>query len=165
MINKLLVAINLLMVSAIIYVFFLFFSHLDEFEENRINSIQNSQVIVLFERLKKLERSLLNGLPLTQIKSGFMEFNTKVEPSVVKPSGCEANRGLFQHRILFQKAFDNVPEVSVGLSGVDFRDGTDHRLKVEVTDISKFGFTANLITWCDTKISFASANWIAFYSL
>lgn len=163
--NKLLIALNLLFIITGFYGYLLIQSFAEDIELLKANIIQSSQIQGVFTRLNQIDKSLLNNLPLTQVKSGSITFDTKINPDVVKPDGCEANRGLYQHRVRFENAFANKPKVSFGLTGLDFREGADHRLKIEVTEIRKSGFTVNLVTWCDTKISYAKADWVAFYSL
>ena len=165
MINKLLVFINLLLLSVGSYGYFLFQSYTDDVEYLKTNIITNNQIAGVLERLNQADQSLLKKLPLTQIKSGTIQFNAKGYPAVINPDGCEADRGLYQHKVVFQKPFINEPKVTFGLTSIDFREGADHRLKIEISEVSKLGFTVNLVTWCDTKISLAEANWIAFYSL
>jgi len=161
--NKLIVALNLLLISIVFYSYFLLESYNAEVQSLKAEIIENSQAKSLFDRLSHVDQAVIKDLPLTQIQNGTVTFSAKTHPSAINPDGCESNRGLFQHKVLFDKAFVDVPKMSFGITGMDFRDGVDHRLKIETTELTKFGFTINLVTWCDTKVSFAEADWIAYY--
>lgn len=163
--KKLLLVLNLLVIGIAIYGYFLFQSYTKELDLLKASIIRSSQIDAVYSRLSQVDKSLLEKLPLTQLKSGSIVFDTKINSAVVNPNGCEANRGLYQHSVQFERAFSNKPTVAFGITGLDFREGADHRLKIEVTETTETGFTVNLVTWCDTKISYAKADWVAFYSL
>ena len=96
------------------------------------------------------------------IDSGSIVVTKTEFPKMVNPDGCEANRGMKDHTVDFNVNFRKIPKVVVGIAGLDFRNGNDHRIKTKVKNLSKDGFSVDILTWCDTKISYAKINWFAY---
>ena len=63
--------------------------------------------------------------------------------------------------VVFAAPFQKPPHVTVGLSGIDASSGQNLRFNLLARDITREGFTLRFVTWSDTKIARASANWSA----
>ena len=121
------------------------------------------------ERIEKIdeflinaERKIKNSPSLLELDSGQIIMTKSDFPELVNPDGCEPNRGLKNIKVLFNKKFLHAPQVRLALTGLDFRHGTDSRVKSSVRNITEDSFTLDLLTWCDTKLSYAEINWIAY---
>ncbi|PKG93006.1 H-type lectin domain-containing protein [Paraglaciecola sp. MB-3u-78] len=102
------------------------------------------------------------GMPLLmQVETGAESITKQQLPELAKPDGCSGKRGLNKQRIDFKTKFMEPPKVLSTISSVDFAKGVDHRINTKVTNVTKVGFSLDLITWCDTRISKVEASWIA----
>lgn len=63
--------------------------------------------------------------------------------------------------VLFQRAFSQAPNVTVGLSGIDAAHDQNLRFAMNATEITTDGFVIEIKTWGDTHIARASAAWQA----
>jgi len=63
--------------------------------------------------------------------------------------------------IQFEKAFDDLPSITLGLSGIDAAHDHNLRFRLSATDVKKTGFTIEFTTWGDTNIARASVSWQA----
>lgn len=63
--------------------------------------------------------------------------------------------------VLFTTPFSAVPNVTVGLTGIDSAHDQNLRLLFAVQDVTLKGFTLVCSTWGDTHIARASASWQA----
>lgn len=95
------------------------------------------------------------------VEQGVLHINKNQYPKILNPTGCEGNRGAINQRVMFKNKFEQAPIVMLGLTQMDFLDGTNHRITVNTTAVDKTGFTYTFKTWCDTKVWSAEAQWIA----
>lgn len=114
------------------------------------------------EFLIKAEQKIKNSPSVVELDSGLITMTKSDFPALVNPDGCEADRGISNLEVRFNKKFPDPPQVRLALSGLDFRSGSDSRIKSAVRNITEDGFTLDLLTWCDTKLSYAELNWIAY---
>ena len=96
-----------------------------------------------------------------QVETGAESITKEQIPELAKPEGCSGKRGLNKQRIDFKTKFMEPPKILSTISSVDFAKGVDHRINTKVTSVTKEGFSLDLITWCDTRISKVEASWIA----
>ena len=95
------------------------------------------------------------------VEQGTLTLDKNKSPKLMKPKGCEANRGIINGRVNFKSKFTKAPFVMLGLTQLDFLKGANHRITVSTTKVDKKGFNYNFNTWCDTKVWSAKAQWIA----
>jgi hypothetical protein len=111
--------------------------------------------------LQKLD-ILSQGIPLLmQVETGIESITKQQLPELAKPEGCAGKRGLNKHWVVFKTKFMEPPKVLSTLASVDFAKGVDHRINTKVSNVTKEGFSLDLLTWCDTSISKVEASWIA----
>jgi hypothetical protein len=102
------------------------------------------------------------GMPLLlQVETGAESITKQQLPELSKPDGCSGKRGLNNLWVEFKTKFMEPPKVLSTISSVDFAKGVDHRINTKVNNVTKEGFSLDLITWCDTSISKVEASWIA----
>lgn len=63
--------------------------------------------------------------------------------------------------IVFDRAFKQPPNVTLGLTGVDAAHDQNLRIALQTTNIKTSGFTIQFKTWGDTHIARASVSWQA----
>lgn len=63
--------------------------------------------------------------------------------------------------VSFAAPFQKPPHVSVGLSGIDSSRAQNLRFDLRAEEVTRDGFVLCFVTWDDTKIARASANWTA----
>lgn len=68
---------------------------------------------------------------------------------------------MVRQSILFDRAFSNLPMVSVGVTGIDASRAQNQRFHLRAENITNFGFDLVFVTWGDTKIARACASWTA----
>lgn len=124
-----------------------------EQSEEEVANIQ--QRIRLFAKMAETDLVAIN------VQSGNLSIDSNNMPALSAPNGCEANRGAIGQLVKFEQPFSAPPQVLASFSQLDFGDGTDHRLRIEVMDITELSFKVDFATWCDTKISQAKVSWIA----
>lgn len=66
--------------------------------------------------------------------------------------------------VSFAAPFHRPPHVTVGLSGIDSSRGQNLRFDIRAEEVTRDGFILCFVTWDDTKIARASANWTAIGS-
>jgi hypothetical protein len=111
--------------------------------------------------IEKIADKTERGLNIIALESGTFALNNKQMPNLSAPDGCEANRGEFNKKVYFDKAFIAPPNVIVSFSVLDFSHGEDHRLRVKVKSVYSDHFVLDFVTWCNTRISQAEINWLA----
>jgi hypothetical protein len=116
----------------------------------------------IYSELSVLKHATLEKFDKLIIKTDEILLTNKAIPSLSAPNGCEANRGVIKQYVAFDREYRSIPSVFAGFTLIDFADGTDHRLKLNVTNISTKGFEITLVTWCDTRMSKVKADWISF---
>ncbi|MCU4675542.1 H-type lectin domain-containing protein [Catenovulum sp. 2E275] len=122
------------------------------FELNKIQ--QGAQDL---ETLRKLATSRLTGV---SVETGKLQINQQLVDGLNSAEECK-KRGTFEHFIPFNHVFSTVPVVLPSFSLIDFGHGQDHRLKVNVIEVSTEGFKLDFNTWCDTRMSQAEVSWLA----
>lgn len=63
--------------------------------------------------------------------------------------------------VSFAAPFQKPPHVTVGLSGIDSSRAQNLRFDLRAEEVTREGFVLCFVTWSDTKIARASANWTA----
>lgn len=63
--------------------------------------------------------------------------------------------------IAFAAPFQKPPHITVGICGIDASRDQNLRFNITAEDVTREGFTLKFVTWDDTKIARASANWSA----
>lgn len=135
--------------------------------ESRFNQVlvdlesQLTQIKQYEQVVRKIAESTEEEVSLFRAESGVISLSDKEIPSINNPNGCEANRGLVDKFIKFNRSFTTPPEVISAFTALDFGNGPDHRLKSEITNITNTGFTINFVTWCDTRMSRSQLKWLA----
>lgn len=66
--------------------------------------------------------------------------------------------------VSFAAPFQKPPHVTVGLSGIDSSRAQNLRFDLRAEEVTRDGFVLCFVTWDDTKIARASANWTAIGS-
>jgi len=91
------------------------------------------------------------------IGSGYGDYNTQ---------GWNLNTGTgsrqFDIPVTFQTPFLAPPAIQVNLSEIDSDAGPNLRVNARAVNITNLGFTLRILTWADTKLYAAQANWFAF---
>lgn len=64
-------------------------------------------------------------------------------------------------QVNFLKPFENKPDVVCGISSIDVDKGTAVRYAVKPISVSRDGFTVEVKTWGDTKITSVTGFWMA----
>ena len=116
---------------------------------------QNARIVKRITELGEKDISLF------RVESGIILLSNKEYPSINSPKGCEANRGIVDKFVKFNRSFTVPPEVLPAFILLDFGSGTDHRLKSEITNVTTTGFTVKFVTWCDTRMSQSKLKWVA----
>ena len=98
---------------------------------------------------------------LVSVQTGMEKVHSRDFPALLEPNGCEANRGLIDKKVYFEQPFKAPPQVITSFAMLDFRDGRDARVRMEVKEVTKEYFSFDLATWCDTKTSQIAATWLA----
>ena len=70
-------------------------------------------------------------------------------------------QGVVGGRVQFPKAFSSVPRVQLSLSQLDIWNGTNTRVRVEVTSVDREGFDYDMYSWAGTRLYYVAASWIA----
>jgi hypothetical protein len=66
-----------------------------------------------------------------------------------------------KNEILFVQAFEEAPNITLGLTGIDAAHDQNLRFRLQAIDVKATGFTAEFTTWHDTHIARASVAWQA----
>ena len=77
------------------------------------------------------------------------------------PRGREGQRGELSGRADFPEPFLSPPQVLLALSALDFASGRNLRIHAIVSKVDEAGFDYLLYTWCNTKVWWVRASWIA----
>ncbi|TGO03518.1 hypothetical protein PN36_05695 [Candidatus Thiomargarita nelsonii] len=70
-------------------------------------------------------------------------------------------RGILNKRVNFKRKFQAAPVVMLSLIFLDIIEGNNHRIRVNVKQVDKRGFSYEFVTWCNTKVYRARAQWTA----
>ncbi len=97
----------------------------------------------------------------TGIAGGVYRDGTGIWDIMWEAKGCGAAREAI-YAIRFPKPYAAVPVVTAGLTAVDVANATNWRLKTDVYDVTKDGFSLRFGTWCDTSLYSAKVQWTAF---
>lgn len=132
---------------------------------------------ILAEALEKMDNGKINfekrlqKLEARQVRTGTIHLsrtNHNTPRDIADTSICEQSntvRGQFTKEIGFEKPFDNLPKVIMGLSGFEFNHtNSDHLrlfISVKKDSIIKTGFKYDFYTWCRTDMRDAYGWWIA----
>ena len=95
--------------------------------------------------------------PVHQAQSGTIVIHKNEHPMLMNETGDRLVTG----KVSFDPQFESAPAVILGLTAVDFIDGSNHRLEVKAIDVTEKGFTYVFGTWADTRVWSARAMWLA----
>ena len=77
------------------------------------------------------------------------------------PRGREGQRGELSGRVNFPEPFSSPPQVLLALSGLDFASDRNIRIRAIASKVDEAGFDYLLYTWCNTRVWWIRASWIA----
>lgn len=98
------------------------------------------------------------GLFAQQIESGVFDVNSNTKGySLDKNSGDR----IFTLEVRFNKPFETIPEVVVGLNKMEFDKNTNARVDVQASAVSRDGFVLRIKTWGDTRVLVLGGSWVA----
>lgn len=98
------------------------------------------------------------GLFAQQIESGVFDVNSNTKGySLDKNSGDR----IFTLEVRFNKPFETIPDVVVGLNKMEFDKNTNARVDVQASAVSRDGFVLRIKTWGDTKVLVLGGSWVA----
>ena len=98
------------------------------------------------------------GLFAQQIESGVFDVNSNTKGySLDKNSGDR----IFTLEVRFNKPFETIPDVVVGLNKMEFDKNTNARVDVQASAVSRDGFVLRIKTWGDTKFLVLGGSWVA----
>jgi hypothetical protein len=75
------------------------------------------------------------------------------------PHGTPART--FRSRVDFERAFNDVPLVHLGLAGFDISNQDSGRIASRAENVSREGFEIVLTTWLHTRLWRVDVNWLA----
>lgn len=78
-------------------------------------------------------------------------------------SGFTEDR-FFRAQVFFERPFNNIPVVQLGIVGFDISNQDAARLKASVSNISPQGFEIVLSTWLNTRAWKVDVSWLAIGS-
>lgn len=98
------------------------------------------------------------GLFAQQIESGVFDVNSNTKGySLDKNSGDR----IFTLEVRFNKPFETIPDVVVGLNKMEFDKNTNARVDVQASAVSRDGFVLRIKTWGDTRVMVLGGSWVA----
>lgn len=98
------------------------------------------------------------GLFAQQIESGVFDVNSNTKGySLDKNSGDR----IFTLEVRFNKPFETIPNVTVGLNKMEFDKNTNARVDVQATAVSRDGFVLRIKTWGDSRVLVLGGSWVA----
>lgn len=98
------------------------------------------------------------GLFAQQIESGVFDVNSNTKGySLDKNSGDR----IFTLEVRFNKPFETIPDVVVGLNKMEFDKNTNARVDVQTSAVSRDGFVLRIKTWGDTRVLVLGGSWVA----
>ncbi|MCZ7601751.1 MAG: H-type lectin domain-containing protein [Melioribacteraceae bacterium] len=98
------------------------------------------------------------GLFAQQIESGVFDVNSNTKGySLDKNSGDR----IFTLEVRFNKPFETIPDVVVGLNKMEFDKNTNARVDVQASAVSRDGFVLRIKTWGDTRVLVLGGSWVA----
>lgn len=69
---------------------------------------------------------------------------------------------IVEQHVKFEQPFVSAPIVQVALAAIDATHEQNLRFHLRTKDVTKDGFTVEMMTWSDTRIARATASWFAF---
>ena len=94
----------------------------------------------------------------SQVLSGVWGGNSETKYYTLHDNTGERK---FTVEVNFLKPFENKPEVVCGITMIDVDKSTAVKYAVKPISVSRDGFTVEVKTWGDTKISSVSGFWVA----
>lgn len=94
----------------------------------------------------------------SQVLSGTWGGNSETKYYTLHENQGERK---FTVEVNFLKPFENKPDVTVGITMIDVDKNTAVKYAVKPISVSRDGFTVEVKTWGDTKISSVGGFWIA----
>ena len=115
----------------------------------------NSAMEVQIEALKKEAGEV-------RVQTGRVHITRDAMPELLQPN-CRSHveRGEKHGRVDFQEPFASTPKVIMALAGIDMFHEAHGRFHVIVESVGAKGFEYRFVTWCDTRLYWAEAYWIA----
>lgn len=77
------------------------------------------------------------------------------------PRGREGQRGELSGRVKFPEPFLSPPQVLLALSALDLASDRNVRIRAVTSKVDEEGFDYLLYTWCNTRVWWIRASWIA----
>ena len=104
---------------------------------------------------------MINAIAPFNVLSGIETLSNAQEGwSLDQTAGFTEDRK-FRGRVRFDRAFNAVPVVHIGIAGFDISDKDCARLSASVANISVGGFEIVLSTWLNTQLWRVDVSWIA----
>lgn len=98
------------------------------------------------------------GLFAQQIESGVFDVNSNTKGYTLDKNSGDR---IFTLEVRFNKPFETIPSVVVGLNKMEFDKDTNARVDVQATAVSRDGFVLRIKTWGDTRALVLGGSWIA----
>lgn len=89
---------------------------------------------------------------MTRVETGRVSFKA--------PTGTGL-RGIPIGKVTFAEPFKRPPVVHMAISNIDISHTRNLRISAGVTEVDKDNFVYQFVTWADTEVHSAVANWIA----
>lgn len=98
------------------------------------------------------------GLFAQQIESGVFDVNSNTKGYTLDKNSGDR---IFTLEVRFNKPFETIPNVVVGLNKMEFDKNTNARVDVQATAVSRDGFVLRIKTWSDTRVLVLGGSWVA----
>lgn len=93
-----------------------------------------------------------------QIQSGIFDADYNTSGFTLHENSGDR---IFTHEVRFEKPFETIPNVVLGINKLEADKDTNVRVDVTATAVSRDGFVIRMKTWSDTKIIVVGGSWIA----
>jgi len=100
----------------------------------------------------------ISNLHAQQIQSGVFDVNTNTKGYTLDKNSGDR---IITQEVRFEKPFETMPEVVVGINKLEADKQQNVRLDVQATAVSRDGFVLRIKTWGDSKILVLGGSWIA----
>ena len=102
---------------------------------------------------------VVSGIGDLQVISSCDEIFNHVDEDL--PMWSEDGDRAVREEIVFEKPFGEIPNITLGLTGIDSAQDKNLRFSLTPIEVSRTGFAIEFTTWDDTRIARASASWQA----
>ena len=104
---------------------------------------------------------MINAMPPLNLLSGIEVLSNAREGWTLDHTSGFTEDRRFRARVRFDRAFNAVPVVHLGIVGFDISEKDCARLATSVANISIGGFEIVLSTWLNTQVWRVDVSWIA----